>query len=257
VQALELEKMSPMEFAVAVNAALGSGMDETPRAPLTRALHDVIGGTAAFVQPPVVESSLGDAPRSFPLHAVAAGRLAPVLVYPCALVRLLQAGSTWLPLTGHHTPLRLCDYMSVSQGRCLLFFVMMSVGTPGGCLSDREWDDDWLVGACGVAVVFFCFCFFLTVLTRMLHHDDVGWVLLFPLAALVQVREAEAGFDWRRCACGASTGWARRQSRLWGRACSGNRVGRRGGVRNGHWRYWLLGGTFPFTYRIKFHGSPF
>lgn len=85
LQAAELERCGPFEFAAAVNVALSKG--GVPQAPLEAlmdsirpalgpALGSLLGGGsgAAFRHPPIVETAVGPPAKSFPLHLVHSGR---------------------------------------------------------------------------------------------------------------------------------------------------------------------------------------
>lgn len=85
LQAAELERCGPFEFAAAVNVALSKG--GAPQSPLDALMDSVRpalgpalgsylggGGGAAFRQPPIVESAVGPPAKSFPLHLVHSGR---------------------------------------------------------------------------------------------------------------------------------------------------------------------------------------
>ncbi len=96
MQALELERCGPFEFAAAVNVALSKG--QPPASPLASLLDpvraavgpalgptlgpvlgSVLGssGGPAFLQPPIIETAVGPPAKSFPLHLVHAGRCYP------------------------------------------------------------------------------------------------------------------------------------------------------------------------------------
>lgn len=84
IQAEQLERCSPLEFAAAVNLALSKGgVPKSPLGSLVDTLKPALGPTlgsylnssaAPFLAPPIVETAVGPPAKSFPLHLVHSGR---------------------------------------------------------------------------------------------------------------------------------------------------------------------------------------